>query len=146
MKKLWFLMFSLGMLVFVACDKDDDDHTHDDATTDYEAHIHSPDAEDKKVDDMIHLHVEFHEHDGGKVHHVNVKIYEKDNPDNVIYDAPSDAHVHADGTHEHHADFMLNADNGVEGHTDWVIEAKVWGHEAGEHEKVATKEFHVHPN
>ena len=138
MKKLWFLLFSLGMLVFVACEKDDDHHDGEEEF-DYEAHIHSPDDSDKKVDDMIHLHVEFHEHDGGKVHHVKVKIYEKDNPDNVIYEAPSEAHVHVDGTFEHHADFMLNADNNVSGHTDWVIEAKVWGHEDGLNEVVTTK-------
>jgi len=146
MNKLWFLLFSLGMLIFVACDKDEDTHGHEDESiSDYEALIHSPDAEDKRMEDVIQLNIEFKEHDGGKVHHVNVKIYEDGNPDNVIYDAPTEAHVHVDGLYEYRDEFMLNSTNGVEAHSDWIIEAKVWGHEDGLDEVMTTSKFHVHP-
>lgn len=134
----------MGAVVFVACDKDDEEHM-DDVVVDYEVHIHSPNAEMKMLNDMIHLHVEFHDHNGGIVHHANVKIYEDGNPDNIVFNGPDEAHVHEEsGTYELHADFMLNADNGIEAHKDYVLEAKVWGHEAGTHEKMETVTFHVH--
>ncbi len=147
MKKFWIYLFFLGAVTITACDKDGDGHDHEDETTEYSIQIMSPSADDKKVDDMIHLHINFDEANSGTIHHVNVKIYEDGNTDNVIYDGPSEAHVHEESGHfEHHADFMLNADNGVEGHTNWILEAKVWGHEAGKHEVMMTRGFHVHPN
>lgn len=38
---------------------------------------------------------------------------------------------------------MLTLD--VDAHTDWIVEAKAWGHEAGAAEGMETIEFHVHP-
>ena len=49
------------------------------------------------------------------------------------------------GTYSYHGDFILSNDNGVEAHSDWVLEAKVWGHGAGEQEVMESIEFHVHP-
>ena len=77
---------------------------------------------------------------------MNVKIYNEDDPTIVVFDEPADAHVHAEnGKHELHADLILDNSAGVEGHSNWILEAKVWGHEAGEAEVTETIKFHVHP-
>lgn len=147
MKKFFYLFLLAGFVGFTACEKDDDhDHEETEETHEYHAHINSPTTDDKKVDDMVHLHIDFEDHNEGTVHHVNVKIYKKDDPTVIIYDGPSEAHVHADKKYEHHDDIMLDAATGVDGHTDWILEAKVWGHEAGVAEVTETIEFHVHPN
>jgi len=143
MKNLFLFALLTMMCVFNSSCKDDDDDHNDDAAVEYHAHIMSPDAEDKNVGDDIHIHVNFEEHDGATIHHVNVKIYNKDDNSIIIFDEPSEAHVHADGTHEVHGDVTLDGD--VLEHTDWIMEAKAWGHEAGEHEVMETVEFHVHP-
>ena len=59
---------------------------------------------------------------------------------------PADAHVHAtSGEYTYEDDFVLSEANGFTAHTDWVLEAKVWGDTDGEDEEVSTVEFHVHP-
>ena len=143
MKKLLLFALLAVMCVFNSSCKDHDDDHNDDAAVEYHAHIMSPDATDKNVGDDIHIHVNFEEPDGATIHHVNVKIYNKDDNSIVIFDEPSEAHVHADGTYEVHGDVTLDGD--VLAHTDWVMEAKAWGHEAGEGEVMETVEFHVHP-
>jgi len=111
----------------------------------YHAHIHSPNTDDKKVGDELSIDVEFESHSGETVHHVEVMIYDKDNPDNIIYKKPEEAHVHATEAEYIYKDvIMLNGDNGVEGHTDWVLQARVWG-PAGAGEVIESVEFHVHP-
>jgi len=127
---------------------DDDSHGEDghgddgDAGSNYSISIMSPDAEDKKKGDEIHLHVNFEEVNMGTVHHVNVRIYNKADG-TEIYSEPTEAHVHEeDGLYEWHDDIKLD----VEGHTDWILEAKVWGHDDLEGELTKSIEFHVHPN
>lgn len=155
MNKLLILSISiLSVLFFTACDKDD----NSEIDYEYHAHIMSPNADDKKVGDDIHLHVNFESHTGETVHNVNVKIYNEADNSIVIYDGPTDAHVKAsEGSYELHDDISLTAAKGVEGHTNWILEAKVWpmsdddgehNHEEehGEHTVTETLKFHVHPN
>jgi len=112
----------------------------------YAIGIMSPNTEDKKVGDDIHLHVNFDEMDMETIHHVNVRIYQKDDSSVEIYNGPVEAHVHEESGHyEVHADLALTEANGVNAHTDWIVEAKAWGHDAGLGEKVESIEFHVHP-
>ncbi|HMR42312.1 MAG TPA: hypothetical protein PKC40_00695 [Saprospiraceae bacterium] len=139
MKNIFFFLLLLST-AFIACEKEDD---HDDDATDYHAHILSPDASNKKVGDEIAIHVQFEDHNGGTVHHINVKIYNKANPSQVIYNKPDEAHVHeTSGEYDFTDTFKLDVDP----HTDWVLEAKVWGHEDGVGEVSETVEFHVHPH
>jgi len=121
-------------------------HVHDRMDlTQYSTKINSPDVSDKKVGDNIHIHVDFESAVNSTVHHVNVRIYNKDDG-TEIYNAPGDAHVHEEsGKYEWHDDFELIEANGVSAHSDWILEAKVWGHEAGMGEIVEMIEFHVHP-
>lgn len=156
MNKLLILSLSiLSILFFNACDKDDDDSVD----YGYEARIMSPTADDKKVGDELHLHVEFESTTGETIHNVNVKVYNKADNSIVLFDGPEDAHVHTtEGNHEVHADIELTEANSVVGHTDWIVEAKVWAHdddeehdheEHGDHDEhtvTKTVEFHVHPN
>lgn len=111
----------------------------------YHAHIHSPNHADKHVDDTIHIHLEAESHTGETVHHARVRIYNKaDNTE--VYNQPNKSHVHEiDGKYELHDDFVLSNANGIVGHTNWVIEAKVWAEATGEGEVIETVEFHVHP-
>lgn len=133
----YFALLILMLSVFAACEET----VTPEETFAYHAHIMSPDAADKHVGDTIHVHIEFEEHSGNTVHHVNVRIYNKaDNTE--IYNQPDNAHVHEDsGTYSFHDDVVLNVDP----HTDWILQAKVWGMEDGEGEAMETVEFHVHP-
>ncbi len=131
----------LGLFLISSCGDDKDT----DPVFEYHAHIESPNADNKHVGDTIHIAVEFESHTGEPVHHANVRIFSKaDNT--VVYSKPDEAHVHAtSGKLEFEDDFILSAANGVAAHTDWVLEAKVWGNGAGIEEEIMTVEFHVHP-
>ena len=141
-------IFSIALLLFsffmVSCDKDDDDDM-DTTDLDYHAHIHSPNSDNKHIGDTIHIHVAFESHTGMTIHHANVRIYkEKDGTE--IYNEPGDDHVNeSSGEFEWHDSFVLSNANGVTEHTDWIMEAKVWGEASGEEEVKETVEFHVHP-
>jgi len=149
----------LSILYFNACDKDSDNKDEDNDYG-YRIQIMSPDTTAKKVGDNVHLHVMFESTTGKTVHNVNVKVYNKADNSIVLFDEPSkDTHVHeTDGKHEIHGDIELTEAEGVQMHTNWIVEAKVWphgdddgeGHDHGEHgdEHAVTEtvEFHVHPN
>ena len=137
MKNLLFLTFIFGLFVFTACGDDD---SAMDTTPDYHIHVNSPNTDDKHVGDEITVSIEFEDHNGGKVHHVNVRIFNKVTGEEILNE-PTEAHVHADVMHEFTKIMNLN----VEAHTDWILEAKVWGHDAGLAEVTETVEFHVHP-
>ena len=147
MNKLYFsilLLFSFTLFV-TSCDDEMPTETID---FEYQAEIRSPSTEDKKVGESIHIHVDFESLASKTIHHINVKIYNKLDPTQVIYNKPEGegAHVHAEeGEYGYHADFDLTAEEGVTAHSDWILEAKVWGHEAGLGEVVESIEFHVHP-
>jgi len=142
------LIFGALFLMF-SCNKEDDtpapDPEPEPIEYEYHAHVHSPSTDDKNVGDNMHLHVEFESHAGETVHHVNVRIYNKaDNTE--IYNKPDVAHIETtESVFEWHDDFVLSNDNGVNAHTDWILEAKVWGEADGEGEVIETVEFHVHP-
>ncbi|NNF01403.1 MAG: hypothetical protein HKN22_01845 [Bacteroidia bacterium] len=141
MKKLiLFIPIALLALYLTSCDDDPVDPVFE-----YHAHIHQPDNSDKHVGDTMHIHVDFESMTDMTVHHVNVRIY-KVVDSTEIYNAPADAHVHAtSGKYEWHDDFILSNTNGVMQHTDWILEAKVWGHEEDEELETKTVQFHVHP-
>jgi len=145
-----FLKYSFLLLLTIAYIGCGDDETPDDDTMmnppQYSIAIMSPTTEDKNVNDDIHVHVNFDESEMTTIHHANVQIYEKGNESNVIFNGPDMAHVHDESGHfELHADIKLDSITGVVGHTDWIVKAKVWGHEAGAAEVTEEIEFHVHP-
>jgi len=128
--------------MFTACDKDDDDA--DDHSDDpvYSIMVMQPTTDDKMAGDSMHIHIEVSEASDETIHHFQVRIYNADDNTEVVYTGPSEAHVHDEsGAYSYHDDFLLD----VDAHTDWILEAKVWGHDAGAAEKVETVEFHVHP-
>jgi len=144
MKQIFFLMLIFSFSLFTtSCNNDDE--TPMTIDYDYHAHVHTPNADNKHVGDAIEIDIAFESHTGEAVHHVNVRIYNKE--DNTeIYNKPDVAHIHEiDGKFEFEDTFMLSNANGVTEHTDWVLEAKVWGETAGEGEVIETVEFHVHP-
>ena len=115
-------------------------HVHPAATA-YHIHIHSPNMDDKHVGDEVMFHFDVEEPTGQTVHHVQARIYNKANG-TEFFVGPDDAHVHEeDGTFEMMQSLTLD----VDAHTDWIVEVKAWGHEAGEAEVMEILEFHVHP-
>ena len=149
MKRLFFfLTMAVSLSFFAACKNNDDDSGHTDDDPQYSITINSPNTDDKHVNDDIHIHVVFTSATGETVHHANVRIYNKDDNSVIAYDrsVDEDQHVHATtGTFEWHYDLKLDSTNNVTAHTDWIMEAKVWGHEDGLSEVEETLEFHVHP-
>ena len=142
MKKFKFLILLFTISMFIACGDDDSQ----DIQFDYHVHIHAPNTDDKHVNDDMEIDIEFESHSGETVHHVKVIIYKKDDNTNIVYSGPSEAHVHEEsGKYTFEDNLTLSEANGFSEHTDWVLEAKVWGHEAGVEEMVETVEFHVHP-
>ena len=118
--KLITLLF-LSIFVLVSCGEDEP------VGTEYSVQIMQPDNGAKQVGDVMHIHVNFDEASGGTVHHINVQIIDNATG-NVIYDAPSEAHVHEQSGHyEHHDDFTLD----VVPNSNLTLIAVVWGHEAG---------------
>lgn len=107
----------------------------------YELEILSPDTDAKHVGDTIQIQVVFSEANGDIIHHINVQIHEKGDTAHVVYNMPAEAHVHQMGTYTFTDEFVLE----VPEHTDWVLQAKVWGEAPMEDEKQASIEFHVHP-
>ncbi len=150
MKKMLFLSLFVSLLIFNACDKDDatptEPHTHDQADDyDYQIQLMAPSAMDKKVGDTVHVHVEFASGTGETIHHIQVSLMNQADS-TVVYSEPNVAHVHqSGGTYSFHDDIVLTEANGVMGHTNWTLEAKVWGHDAGLQEVVERVSFHVHP-
>jgi hypothetical protein len=131
MKKFLFLSLLATLFAFNAC-KDDD--TSDEPS--YQINIESPNTTDKVVGDSLDIHVHFSDKNGGTVHHINVRIYEKDSG-TEIYSKPDEAHQHAEGE----LSFEDKIELTTAGH--WVLEAKVWGHDDGVAEVSESVEFHV---
>ncbi len=148
MKKSFYLTLLLFAGVFItACDFDEDhDHNNEETTEfDYRIDIKSPSADSKKLQDSIHIHVDFVSELEATVHHINVRIYNKSTGVEV-YNAPGEAHVHEDsGTFSWHDDFALTEENGIVENSDWILEAKVWGHSEGLEEVIESIEFRVEP-
>ncbi len=138
MKNLIGLFFILVLCSISACN--DDDESSEQGVV-YTIDIKSPSEQAKHVGDTIHLHVNFDEINADVIHHVNISIKSSDG-NSVLYNLPSDAHVHVSGGHHEHHDNVVLA---VNEHTDWIMEAKVWGHEAGLGEVTKSIMFHVHP-
>ncbi len=129
-----------ALILFSACDKEDD--TQDmDLLPQYRVHILSPDASDKHVGDTLQIEIEIEEATGMTIHHANVRIY---NPQDgtEIFNQPQQAHVHATSGYYRLTDEVVLD---VAPHTDWLLVARAWGHEAGVAEVADTLAFHVHP-
>ncbi len=126
------LILAMSMTLIFSCKKEVE-------TVDYEyhAHIESPNNSDKKVGDILDIHVNFESHTGLPVHHINVKVYNKAT-NTEIYNMPTDAHVHASsGEHTHKGQVTLAKA------ATYVVEAKVWGEEDGAGEVIEKVEFIV---
>lgn len=135
MNKLFLLVLLSGLFFFNACkDKDEDK----DLEPEYHINILSPDSSEKIVGTDLQIKIEFEDHNGGTVHHVNVRVYNK-TTGAEIYNLPVSAHVHETSPYTYEDNLTLNVDPA----THWVLEAKVWGHDDGVAEVSEKIEFHV---
>lgn len=141
MKPYLLLFAALGLMTFIACDKDDDPVTPD-LVYDYHAHVHMPTNAAKMLDDTLKIHVQFESHTGETIHHIKVRIFNKADSTEV-YNKPDVPHVHeTSGAYTYSDQYVLSAANGFAPGT-WIFEAKVWGHEAGLEEAVEQVEFNL---
>jgi len=141
MKNVLFLALIFNLVFITSCG-DDEEPT---LVFDYSNVVNSPDSSDKNVDDTIDISIDFESATGEPVHHVNVRIYNVATNEEV-YNMPTDAHVHdLSGKFTYTDSFVLSNANGVMAHSDWMLETKVWGHEAGAEEVIESIPFHVHP-
>lgn len=140
MKKILFPLF-FALLFVTACDDDD---SVADGAPDYKIEIIEPTTDDKMAGNEINVIFNVEDESNGTIHHVAAKIYNVKDSTEVIYEYPEDGdkHVHEeDGLLEVSEKKILD----VDGHTDWILEVKAWGHKAGAHEVMETRQFHVHP-
>jgi hypothetical protein len=139
--KQYFLFFAaLGLMTFIACDKDEDPDPA--SIYEYHAHIHQPTNTAKMMDDTLQINVEFESHTGEPVHHINVRIFNKVDSTEV-YNKPDEPHVHdTSGSHTYTDEYVLSTANGFSPGT-WVLEAMVWGHEDGLEEVAEQVEFTI---
>jgi hypothetical protein len=135
------LIFLLVMssLSFWSCDKDDNDPL----TYDYHSHIQQPSSADKQMGETLFIQVEFESHTGEDVEHINVRIFKADNSVEA-YNKPADPHIGGVSVYEYQDQIALTTANGFSA-GDWVIEARVWGHDEGQDEEMERVEFHIHP-
>lgn len=130
------------LFAFQSCTKDD---TKEVDKFEYHAHVMSPDDSNKHMGDTLKINVHFESHTGETVHNINVTIKEA-TTGTVVYNKPDDSHVHGmSGEYMYSDNVELNTANGFKGHTDYILEAKVWGDSPGLSEEIETVEFHVHP-
>lgn len=140
MRHLIYLIPLVVIIAFFSC------HTHEhheEIDYKYHAHIHSPNADDRNINDTISISVLFESHAGKTVHNISVRIYEKKSETDIFNKSE---HVHAtDGEYNFKEDFVLSEVNGVKAHSNYILEAKVWGHKQDEGLETEIVEFHVHP-
>lgn len=141
MNKYILSISTLLLLLFISsCEEPANKETE----YEYHAHITSPSSDDKHMNDSIHISIDFESHSGETIHHINVRIVEKDSGTEV-YNKPESAHIHTEGSYLYHDHISLNGENGFNAHTDYILEAKIWGPDTGVQEVAETLEFHVHP-
>lgn len=141
MKNVLMFVFVFNLIFLSSCGGDEEPAL----VFDYSNVVNSPDSSDKNVDDTIDISVDFESATGETIHHVNVRIYNV-STNEEIYNMPTDAHVHdASGKYSYTDSFLLSNENGVMAHSDWMLETKVWGHQAGSEEIIQSIPFHVHP-
>ena len=133
MKNLVFIFLISGLAFLISCNNDEVS-----TALEYHIKIESPAANTAvKVGNTLAIKVEFTEHEGGTVHHINVRIYNKAT-NAEVYNKPNEAHVHQSGSYTYEDNFTLNASAG-----DYILEATVWGHDDGVSELKSQVEFKV---
>lgn len=144
---IFLIAILFGLFSLTSCDKDDEEEME---TFDYHAHIMKPTTDDKMMGDTMHIHVNFEEHDGKTIHHVQVRIYNSDD-DTEISMVEGTAfgektHIHEEsGAYQFHYDVPLTEENGFKGHGNYILEAIASDHDSMNEAK-ETVAFHVHPN
>jgi len=119
-------------------------HDHGPTPLDYHIHIHTPDTSNKSMGDTLALHIDFMSHTNSTVHNVVVQIYNKAT-DSVIFTTPAFEHVHAtSGKYVVDEDVVISTANGFSMNSDWVLLAKVFGHNHMGEVKDSLQ-FHVNP-
>jgi len=131
-----FFIFSLSLFLFgvLGCRENVDPPEHA-----YQIDIIQPEDDHAHLGETIQIQINFEEKNQGRIHHVSVRIYNKDDHTEV-YSQPDNKDVDVDGLYEFQGEFTFD----VEKYTYWILEAKVWAHEDGEDEVIKTMEFFVH--
>ncbi len=143
MKKL-ILLCSLSVVSLFSCQREPTETEEE--IFQYNLAVFSPFANETKfLGDTMHIHVDFESMTQETIHHVKVRIYNKE--DNTeVYAKPDDAHIHeSSGSYSFRDDLALLESNNINANQDYILEAKIWGHGAGVEEKLVEVEFRVNP-
>jgi hypothetical protein len=127
-----YFILAISIMLIYSCKKEVEGSDYE-----YHAHIESPNNSNKKVGDVLDININFESHAGLPVHHINVKVYNKDTKEE-IYNMPTEDHIHAtSGKHNHKGKVTLSKAG------TYILEAKVWGEEDGKGEVIEKVEFIV---
>jgi hypothetical protein len=134
------ILYLLGAFLFIAIVNGCDDEPEPLPENVYQIRIIEPSIDFVMNTDTLKLHIEFSDSLGGVVENVKVRFYSlADNT--VVYEEPDSSAVASSGTYTFTGFRLLND---LPAHSNWVLEARVWGKNPGESEVVKTKGIHVH--
>lgn len=139
MKIILFVVISLCFLYY-SCSEDE----HGVLVYDYHAHINKPTGTPLALNDSLNIEITFESHKGLTVHHINIRIFNKDT-NAEVYNKPLDAHIHTPVEYKYKDVVLLTTTNGFSADSRWVLEAKVWGENEGEAEVTERVEFQIIP-
>ncbi len=138
---IYFSIFS-ALILFQSC-HDHDSHNHDeDVVSEYSISINSPSASAKTVGDTLFIDIDFEEEHEETVHHINVEVFNALDS-TIVYAEPVEAHIHATSGFHNFLDQIILTTSFA--NKDWVLQAKVWGHDDGIAEISEKINFHVNP-
>jgi uncharacterized protein affecting Mg2+/Co2+ transport len=139
MKYIFSIITVLSVFLITSCKSDSDNQL----IYDYQIDILKPVVRDWHIGEALEIKVQFNSQTGEEIHHINIRIINK-STQTVVYDKPDPEHVDTPESYTYSDTFILSTNNGfVAG--DWILEAKVWGHEDFVEEVTKDFEFHILP-
>ncbi len=92
----------------------------------YQVNFISPEHQMYHLGDTLFIQVEFRELSGGTIYHINVRMYNRSNGEQIYNEPASSSISDADGLYFFRDEFVLDhlQTEGV-----WVLEASAWGNE-----------------
>ena len=108
----------------------------------YQVNFISPEYQTYHLGDTLFIHIEFRELSGGTIYHINVRMYNRSNGEEIYNEPPSTSISDTDGLYFFYDEFVLN-DMPAEG--IWVLEASAWGNEDRIFEAREAMEIFIEP-
>jgi hypothetical protein len=123
-----FISLLLCLFFIVSCGKEENNEPDIPIDYQYQIDIQSPEQNQiTSKGDTLMISVLFKSQTDEIVHYINVSMYDKSNPDNMIYEVEAHMHVEKQFLYE---DTWIIKDNIITTpETEWICKAKVWSHD-----------------